>query len=956
MLEDIKDWLKNVIFSRYFVMIVAYIVLFAVLIERLFVLQIINGESYLNNFTLTIRKETTLKSARGNIFDRNGELLAYNVLAYSVTIEDNYESGSSKNAKLNETIRKTVELIENNGDKVINNFNIILNDSSQYEYTLSDTRLYRFIADIYGKAKIDDLSDEQKNSTPDELIEYLCSSERYGIGQRVKQPNGSDKFIPMEGFTKKEILDVITIRYAMSLNAYQKYLSTVIAADVSPETVAVIMENKSELQGVDIEEDTLRKYNSAPYFAHILGYTGNASQEDLIELKNSVHSYTMNDMVGKAGVEKTMEEYLQGTKGKDVIYVDNVGKIIESVSHDEPVAGNDVYLSIDAELQRAIYNLLEQKLAGILVSKIINMKEYNNAVVKSSNMMIPIDDVYFALINNNIIDIDIFSAPNAKTYERQVYESFLSKQAQVEASLREELLYNSTPYNQLPLEMQVYESYIVSRLSSSNKGIIVSSLVDRDDENYINWAINETSSLKDYLTYAISKNWVDISKFNLNNQYSDTSEVYNQLVEYICNDIKKDSGFSKKMYKYMIRDNQLSGREICMLLFEQRVIYGTTAEKEAVETGTKTPYDFLINKIANIEITPAQLALDPCSGSVVLTSVSGELLACVTYPGFDSNKLANSIDADYYAKLMTDLASPMYNNATQQMTAPGSTFKMLSAISALEEGIVNPGEIIYCKGVYDYLDTQKTCWVYPGGHGQMNIISAIGNSCNCFFYDVGYRFATNLFTEYYDEQEGLLRLKKYADMFGLTEKTGIEMEENDPKFSTVLPVDSAIGQGSHNYTTIGLARYVTAIANKGNCYNLSLINKVENPGNGMVISYKPTLRNHIELKDSTWTQVHQGMRMVVEKSKVFINFPINVAGKTGTAQTSKSRTNHALFLGFAPYENPEVTVSVRIAYGYTSGNAAQLAADVLRYYFNLEDRNELINGIANTEEIENIDD
>ena len=191
----------------------------------------------------------------------------------------------------------------------------------------------------------------------------------------------------------------------MSLNSYQKYIPTTVATSLSDKCVAIIMENKADLMGVNIEEKTIRKYNDAKYIAHIVGYTGNASVEDLAELKGSDHNYNMNDVVGKAGDEKAMEEHLQGTKGSEVIYVDNVGKIIERASRVEPVSGNDVYLSIDLDLQKAVYNMLEQKLAGILVSKIINMKTYDNSVVKTSSMMIPIDDVYFQLINNNVSSI-----------------------------------------------------------------------------------------------------------------------------------------------------------------------------------------------------------------------------------------------------------------------------------------------------------------------------------------------------------------------------------------------------------------------------------------------------------------------------------------------------------------------------------------------------------------------
>lgn len=956
MFEDIREWLKNIIFSRLFILLIVFAVLFTVLVQRLFVLQIVNGEDYLNNFTLTIKKETTIKSTRGNIYDRNGKLLAYNELAYSVAIEDTYESGSSKNASLNDTIYKTIKLVEQNDDQVVHNFNIILNEKGEFEYSISGNRLQRFLADVYGKKNTSDLDEKERNATPQDVIDYLAGSDKFAIGSKVMS-NKKETFIPKYGYSDEDLLKIITIRYSLSTNAYQKYLSTIIASDVSTETVALIMENKADLPGISIEEDTLRHYNDAKFFAHILGYTGAASAEDLAELRESGHdNITMNDTVGKSGVEKAMEDYLQGTKGKDVIYVDNVGKVIETAEHVEPVAGCDIYLSLDAELQKAVYSMLEQKLAGILVSKIVNEKDYDNSSVKSSSMKIPIDDVYYALFNNNVISMEHMRENDAGTFERLVYQNYLARQNEVLENLRQELFNISTPYELLDEEYQVYESYIVNRLSSSNTGVLIAERVDKEDDMYKAWAIDETISLRDYLNYAISKNWIDISKFDMSQQYSDSDEVFAQLVNFILDDLRENNGFSKRLFKYMIHDDVLTGQQVCMILYEQKIIYGSLAEKAEVESGEKSAYDFMINKISNIEITPAQLALDPCTGSCVITNISGELLAVVSYPGYDVNKLANSIDADYYAQLMNDLSSPMYNYATQQTTAPGSTYKMLTSVAGLQEGVINPDEFIYCRGIWDTLNEEKRCWCYPGHHGDMDVINAIGNSCNCYFYEVGYRLATNLMTELYSEKRGLDRLKIYADQFGLTEKTGIEMEENEPKFSDTLPVDSAIGQGSHNYTTVGLSRYLTAVASKGSCYNYSLIDHVEDQEGKTVAKFGPTLRNHIDFPSSTWSAVHQGMRIVVEKARAFTGFQLQVAGKTGTAQTSKSRTNHALFLGFAPYEEPKITVSVRIAYGYTSGNAAALAADVFKYYFELEDRSSLVNGIADTAEAEDISD
>ena len=183
-------------------------------------------------------------------------------------------------------------------------------------------------------------------------------------------------------------------------------------------------------------------------------------------------------------------------------------------------------------------------------------------------------------------------------------------------------------------------------------------------------------------------------------------------------------------------------------------------------------------------------------------------------------------------------------------------------------------------------------------------------------------------------------------MFGLTEKSGVEITESEPKFSEKYIVPSAIGQGSNNYTTVGLARYLTAVANSGTVYNLSILDKLTNSKGEVVKDFKPEIRNTIDVDDSIWNAIHSGMRSVVEKKNYYNELSVNVAGKTGTAQEGKNRTNHALFLSYAPYEDPEISVTVRIAYGYSSDFAAQTARDVYKYYYRLAEEDELLTGTA----------
>ncbi len=953
MFKNFLEDLFGILTSRLLMLFIVFTGMAVVLVYRLFDLQIVNGQSYEDNFQLMIEKKKTTEGTRGDIYDRNGNLLAYNELAYSVTIEDVYESGKYKNERVNETLYRLIHMIEGNGDSVSSDFSVIIDENGDYAFSVEGTRLLRFKADIYNIRTVDNLKYYMKNASAQEIIEYLCT--RYEIGEYELLENGKKgTFYPGRGYTKREALQIASIRYQMSLYSYQKYIATTVATDVSMETVAMVMENANDLDGVSVEEGTIRKYNYPYYFSHILGYTGKISQEELDTLSEQDPSYTANDTVGKSGIEQVMELELQGQKGSETIYVDNLGKVIETTDVIEPQAGNDLYLTIDKDLQVAAYNILEQKIAGIVVSKIQNIYDYDPATAPSrSRIIIPIGDVYFALFNNNILDISHFSNENAYDMEKEVYQTFLDYQGQVLDTLRTELSVQKTPYDKLTKEYKSYESYVVTMLL--NKGVLISSAIDTDDPTYIAWTRDEVISLNEYLTYAISKNWIDITKLSVNAQYSDAAVVLDSVIDFAIKNLQGNTEFAKRLYKYMINNQTITGRQICLLLWEQDLISVEESRIEELKNGSANAYRFMLDMIRTLQITPAQLALEPCSGSCVVTDVNtGEVLALVSYPGYDINKLANGVDAEYFARLQADLSLPQWNAATQQRTAPGSTFKIVTAVAAMHEGAVSSlGETITCTGIYDKLSPPQRCWIAPGAHGAMNLSNAIANSCNMYFYEVGYRLSQREGS--YNESYGLSRIEKYADMFGLTEKSGVEIMESEPSFSDELPVSTAIGQGTNNYTTVGLARYTTAIANSGTVYNLSILDKLTDSKGNLIEDYTPEVRNTIELDDSLWNAIHTGMRRVIQNKSYYSDLAVNVAGKTGTAQEGRTHPPHAVFISYAPYENPEISITVRIAFGYDSGYAAQTARDVYKYYYDLAEEDELLTGTAVVPEATNGD-
>ena len=924
--------------NRIIIVGVLLMVLFCLLIYRLFVLQIIQGDEHLANFNYKIKKTIEISGARGNIYDCNGKTLAYNQLAYTVTLENtdetsriarertnaNGENGQkvTENDVKNEVIYKLIKVLETNGDTINYSLPMTVNSKGKLKFTVSGSSLARFKKDIYGITNIDNLSGDEKkkaekylNSTPEEVYEYLRS------GKNGPQGTGN-MFGIADSYSTEDTLKIMSVRYDVFMNRYSQTTPITVATNISDKSIAAISEHDDEYPGVSIKADSLRKYNDAKYFSSVLGYTGVVSESELKELNGNGGKYEANDVVGKTGIEKTMESTLQGKKGQKDVLVDNLGKVIKTVKTTKASAGNNVYLTIDADLQKYAYNILERRLAGILLAHL------TTADTAGSEKRVPIKDVYYALIDNNIINISKLSRKKAKTNEKDVYQIYRKKQETVLSTLRKDLQSGTTIRKNLSEEKQDYVSYIYKMLE--NDGILVASSIDENDQVYLDWK-DEKITFRKFLRHAINNEWINISSFNIKSDYYDADEIYDELINYIVDALKSEEDFDKILYEYMIKNGNLSGKKVCLLLYDQGVLdKKKDKDYNSLYTGKMSAYNFMYKKIKNIEITPAQLALDPCSGSVVITDPdTGEVKAMVSYPSYNNNRLANGIDSSYYASLNTDLSSPMLNRATQSRTAPGSTFKPISSTAVLEEGVANASTYVKCTGIFDKISPAAKCWIYPNAHGSLNVSGAIAVSCNFFFYQMGYNLGTVNGT--YNSQRGLTKLKKYASMYGFNRKSGVEITEYEPHIS-------AIGQGTHSYTPSQISRYVTSLVNHKNLIDLSLIEKTTDSSGSVITSYKKRTEEKLDIKSSTFDLIKKGMIGVVNGKDSSIKYlyekqGMKVAGKTGTAQENKKRPNHALFISYAPYDNPDITMTVVVPNGYTSANAAEIARDIYKYYF-----------------------
>lgn len=917
-----------------------FTVMFIAVIVRLFNLQILNGEYYEQNYVQKSVKTVTIPAARGNIYDADGNILAYNELVKNITIADvdAYKQNNKDINRRNRMLLSLAKILEKYNCNIASRYFIEIDNKGNFEFTTTSEKQHRtFIANVYGK-RVEDL-DEGKNFqyrsdiSAREAFDY--SKHRYAMDY-ITDDNGNPIII-----SDQTMLDMIGIHYTMRLTSYQKYQPTTISENVSSRCASEILENLGSLQGVNVEETSARRYNYAIYFAHIVGYVGQTSEAHIERLKETNDQYDLNDKVGLLGLEKSMEKYLCGVKGYKKIVVDSSGKILETLEEKESKAGSDVYITIKVNDQIANYNLLEQRLAGILGSKIVN-KDVSNVRLASSKMEISAHDAYYHLIDNHVLDKDHFAADDAKYAEKEIFRLFLEAKERAK-----QIIYTNLMDPDADIQMnlsntaQNFTAYVYTYLHTHNN-ILMSDAIDRDVEEYIRWK-EDTISLRNFLFKAIEETWIDTTKIYASERYGDRDTIYNSLVSYIMSILDNNEEFDKLVYKFAIKEKYITNRLLIMALFEQGFLPWNEVEYEKISKATdQYMYTYFIRLVRDIVLKPSDLALDPYAGSIVVTDVqTGKLKTLVTYPSYDNNLVYNR---KYMESLNNNKSYPLVCCSTQTQLAPGSSFKPITALAALEERTITPTTLITCDGIFNEIDPPIKCWAYPYDHGELDVVDAISNSCNVVFSIYGHRMSYDQAGNY-STDNGLRILQKYSKMFGLDKKSGVEIDELSPTISYTDPERSAMGQGTHAYNNVQLARYTVALANSGKLYDLSLVEKVVDKQGNVLLQFEPKLVEHLPITEESFNVVHEGMRKMVTDGIAKIIFKsqgLQICGKTGTAQERNDRTNHAVFVSFAPQYAPEIAVNVVIPFGYSSGNAAALANRVYNYMYGVTSFEEIL--------------
>lgn len=439
----------------------------------------------------------------------------------------------------------------------------------------------------------------------------------------------------------------------------------------------------------------------------------------------------------------------------------------------------------------------------------------------------------------------------------------------------------------------------------------------------------QTSLIRKYINGEVAPHIVGYTGFMSGEEYEKRKDSY-----------PMDALIGKTGIEAVFEDELrgFGGKRMMQMSREGGVI--NVSEKEPAKSGNtvfltlSSKLQEVANKSLKENVEKAHLGASDCvSGATVVLNVKDfSVLAASTYPGYDLTRFME--DKSYYSELANDKAVPLLNRAFLGAYAPGSIYKPLVACAALDSGKITPDDTITCSGSFNYYSGYRLRCM--GVHGAANLKLALSKSCNVYFAELGRRLGADL-------------LKEYANKFGIGVKTGIEVGESSgivagPEHSKAVGAhwyesgssQAAIGQSDNMITPVQLATYVATIANNGVRYKTHLVNKITDYSrNKLIREIAPEVIENLNISEENLKAVQSSMREVALSgtARDFASYPIPIAAKTGTAQNSGS--DHTTFICYAPYDDPQIAISVVIAHGKTGMASKNVARDIMNSYFNL---------------------
>lgn len=899
----------------------ATVVLLIVITVRLYSLQIVNGADISESFTSSITQTLTIPASRGNIYDRYGKPLAVNEAAFSVKIDGSAKMTLSNRVGVLNTIYENLNKL---GSPVEDTLPIT--KSSPRSFTLEGDELTKWLTNIGLTKK------QYKNMTADDVYGYLC--DKYEISENMPQDDARRIITLGTSLSDKNII-VLYLVTILNLNG-ETINDEIPISDTVPYTFLYDGNESKEISfqkslGIKTDKKVLNAYETLLYMEEYFGIPScldssirrNMNAIDYLIYQNRYRRYQPVTVAVNvngttlAAIEENSNSLPGVNIDTDSLRIYNYGKYLShilgymrKISDTEYEEYKDYgYTANDIIGKSGIEKVYELDLNGTDGEMIVEVDAYGRRInTIETKQPVSGKDIYLT------IDIEL---------QKKAYDY-------LEDSLT---------------------TVLINKLTGAAK----------DDQPI---------TLRQFFISMIETGSIDIGSIvnaSSGEQFKLRQIIAAQRPDFVL-ESDEDKAFAKETIINALENGTVSLSSMVLVLCEQGKITYDDSFIARIKDGTLSPLSAVINKLNARELTPADTNLDPSSGSVVVHDVnSGELLALVTYPSYDNNEFVNSFNIEYYTKLLEHPNTPLVNRPLSQKKAPGSTFKMITAAAALETGAITPSTLIADEGIYTKTGTPyPRCWKYSyghGNHGLLNVSSALEVSCNYFFYEAAYRMGN---VDSGTSANSIGTLNEYMKAFGLDDPTGIEIGEAAARMATPEykeyitkwqnpeateyqtrwtdgdTIRTAIGQSVNNYTPAQINKYVATLANGGTRYKSHVVSKIVNSDGTLYTNTEEIVESTITLSDSTLKAIYEGMYKVTTGSAgtlraVFKDYPIKVAAKSGTAEEGKNRSSHVWFTGFAPYDDPQIAVTVLIPFGDSSGSpAAVVAKNIISYYMGME--------------------
>ena len=931
-MRNYLDHFRELCKSRIFVLLCGIFLLFFILLLRLFSLQIIHGQEYDASITASVSKTVNVPAPRGNIYDRYGRPLATNTVAYSVQIDDSITLDLTA-YKENLILELTKKLWE----KGATPFDTLpISSSAPYSFTFEGTEREQKKAAkawIESQKLPDTIKDEDAGAALNYLFEKYHAPAAYTMAQK---------------------------------RAYVSYCISLSDKNIMALTLALKLAENGETPS-----DELPLAREYPY---TLQFNENQTRED-----NWKESIGMKDEELRYDSLQTLDylrDYFGLPEGLPTDIVRDTLGIRYSLYLQRYQQYKSVTVATNISEKTLAYVEENQDIFPNVLVDTVSLREYTNGpyfahILGYIRQMTEAD---YALYKNDLdsdgnpiyTQTDIVGQTGIeKLYERQLNGTDGKVSIEVDNQGRRMSVIDSTDPTPgkdifLTLDSELQKVAYDTLEEQLRKSII---------GNLTHSGKNSVSIIDMYIAM-IKANHISAAKL-MRSTDGVQKQVFDRFAAANPDFSKEDEDAISRVQAYLLDSvarGTFSTREALLVAIEQGTLTATEEEKSALQNGHISPLTMVLNKLNSGEFSPADTALDPCTGAVFVTRVgTGEVLASVSYPSYDNNELVNNFNNSYYNDLLQDGNTPLVNRPLKQKKAPGSTFKMVTALAALETGVITPNTHIRDGGIFKDAGTPYArCWLYSnngGTHGLLDVATALEVSCNYFFYEVAFRMGN---AKDGTTEAGITTLNEYMAAFGLNSLTGLELDEYAPTMAspyykerivkTFNPdattsqtrwtdgdtIRAAIGQSVNSYTPAQITKYVSTLANGGTLYRLHMISQLQNPDGSLYYKTDEVAENVKNFQDANLKKVYQGMYQVASGPRgtlrnSFKNFPVKVAVKSGTAEEDKTRSSHTWLVCFAPYEDPQIAITVLIPFGEGSGSPApEVVKAIVTKYLGLD--------------------